>query len=345
MNHWQQQLLQELQQRGVLSDNQMKQLTSGAPIPWYMALLTALAAWLAAMLMVGAVLLLFDRTENAALAVCGILSVGLSLWLFRRRGLFASQLSLASSLIGQALLVFAAMAAAGWSADSWRVGTLTAGCLAAVLLLAHSTAIHRMMCALLVMVSGALLSVSEPWLGLYSIALATTAVSLWLLRSLWLTSDIAGMLRALAGAATLVALLSVLVVPGSGLNFFVNAKTQPWAWIYTVGAAVLLLATCAWLVRGARLILIFGSLAALLLAIVLFIHTPGFLVGAALWLAVFYAGDKFWTGVVGIAVTGYLGCLYWNLQLPLLDKSLVLLAGGLGLLWLRWLMLKRVTTL
>lgn len=341
MTAWQQQLLENLQQRGVLSGVERQQLTARPATPWYMVLLTALAAWLAAVLVVSATLFLFSRAEPGMLALCGVLTLSVALWLLRRSGEFAAQLVLACSLIGQALLVFAVLAMSDWSGDSWRMAAWVGGGLATLLLLPRAHYAHQLLCALLMMGNGALLAATGPWLGLYGITLAALAVVLWLHRGHWVNTRVPGTLRALASAATMVALMLGWVIHAQMLDMLdSHSQVKQLSWLYPAGAGALLLCTGLWLVRHMRALVRAGYLVAMLVTIALCAQMPGLLVGAALWLAVFHACDRHWSIVVGIGTSGYLGALYYSLHITLLNKSLLLLATGLALLLLRWLLLR-----
>lgn len=341
MKSWQRQLSDSLQQRGLLTDVGCQRLATGPVTPWYMVMLVSLAAWFSALLMTGALLVLFNDMAPAELLVWSLLTLGLAVWLFRRSGEFVAQLALACSLIGQVLLVVAVMNWMDGAVYSWRLAALIWSLVAALMLLPQASAVHRLLCALLIMAGGVQLAASGGWLGWYSVALAALAVVLWLSRERWAGVRAAAIIRALASAATLGALVVGLFVHTQVWGIFSSYSQLAWLskW-YPAAAGALLLASSTWLLRDATLLLRCCAAAVVLGGAVLCAQTPGLLVGAALWLAVFNACERHWSVVVGIGTTAYLGVLYYSLHITLLNKSLLLMATGVALLLARWLLLR-----
>ena len=339
---WRQALVAELRQRQVLDPPALERLRGDSAAPWYMTLLSGLAAWLAALLLLGSTLVTIIDDSALASAVAGGVLLALAVWLLRRPGVFAAQLGLALSLLGQGLLVFALVQLEPWNAIGHRLPALGALLVAGGMLLPGATAAHRLVCALIVLFSLALLIGLNPWLPLYGLSLAALGVWLWLRRTGWAGSGWASLYRALACASTLAGLVLAILGHGRLLELF---PSQPglvlWPWIYPAGAGALLLLTANWLLRrqspGMRL----GVTVAVLLLVALGAQAPGLLIGAALWLAVFHASDRFWCVLVGIGTTLYLSELYYSLHITLLHKSLLLVATGLLLLVLRWLLLRQ----
>ncbi|PRB81920.1 DUF4401 domain-containing protein [Pseudomonas sp. MYb185] len=341
---WQQGLIEALQQRQILDPPAVERVRDEHAAPWYMALLSGLAAWLAALLLLGSSLITIIDDSAPASAISGGLLLALAIWLLRRPGVFAAQLGLALSLVGQGLLVFALVQLEPWAAAGQRLPALGALLVAAGMLLPPAHGAHRLVCALIAMFSLAVLIGANALLSLYGLLLAALGICLWLQRSGW-AGKRAALYRAIAGAATVMAL--VLAILGHGrwgdlLGLLLNDRTvQLLTWLYPVGAGLLLLATVSWLVRGEKPAFRLGCAAAVVIVVALCAQAPGLLVGAALWLAVFQASDRFWCVLVGIGTTLYLGDLYYSLHITLLHKSMLLVATGLVLLLLRWLLLRQ----
>lgn len=335
---WKQALLDDLLQQQVIQPDGHAQLQLEEGPPWYVMLLSAIAAWFAAMMLLGAWMTITGASPLPSIFAGAILLLS-AIWMLRASGAFMVQLGLALSLLGQAVLVSVIIELDLYTGGHERVPALLALVLSCGMLMVRAGAAHRLFCALIAMVSLAILVGNNPLLAVYGVALAALAVWLWLGRARWAASNRAAALRAVSGAATLLALaLGVFGQPyAHAASWFGSAAADAahLRWLYPVGAAVLLVATLVWLTRGAQQRVRLGTLAAVLVLIALCVQTPGLLIGAALWLAVFQACDRLWCALVGAGVALYLGDLYYSLHITLLAKSMLLAASGLMLLVLR----------
>ncbi|MEJ6656041.1 MAG: DUF4401 domain-containing protein [Pseudomonas sp.] len=335
---WKQALLNELLQQQVIQSDGYAALQLEEGAPWYVMLLSAIAAWFAAMMLLGAWITMTDASPLPSLFAGAILLLS-AIRLLRGSGAFVVQLGLALSLLGQAMLVFVIIELDLHTGANERIPALLALVLSGGMLMARAGSAHRFFCALIAMVSLAVLVGNNPLLAVYGVLLAALAVCLWLGRARWAATRRAAVLRAVSGAATLLALaLGVFGQPyAHAASWFgsVAADAVHLRWLYPAGAAVLLLATLVWLMRGVQQSIRLGALAGILILIALCVQTPGLLIGAALWLAVFHACDRLWCVLVGAGVALYLGDLYYSLHITLLAKSMLLAASGLLLLVLR----------
>lgn len=343
MNATRQSLLDELRQQGVLDEPAAARLLQQASAPWYVSLLSALAAWLAALLLIGGTLFTLIDDSAAAAAVTGAIVLGLAVGLLRQAGVFISQLGLALSLVGQGLLILAASQWDITGLGAQRLPALTALVVAAGMLWVPANTLHRLVCALIAMGAVAVFIGLHGWLVTYGLLLAALAIWLWLRRSHWAGSRGAGIWRALAGAAT----LGALVLPLIGKQRWVDSALMGlgdgalFKWIYSAGAGALLLATGQILLRGQQGGIRLAVAAAVLVLIALGANAPGLLMALALWLAVFHACERFWSVLVGAGATLYLADLYYSLHITLLEKSILLVVSGLVLLALRWVLLRQ----
>ncbi|RHW22061.1 DUF4401 domain-containing protein [Pseudomonas jilinensis] len=343
---WLDNLLKAMGRERLIDSAQHQGLLELEGSPWWLSLLLGAAAWLSALMIGGAffmpVMLLADGPWGQMLV--GVLMLGASVWLFRQSGLFSAQLALAFSLSGQLIVVIALVQ--GLDLPTYRLSypALISALLAAALFWMPATALHRMLCALLVLGNTAVLIGAGPALALYGLLLASAAVVGWLARAHWALAGLAQWLRPLLNAATLVALVLMLFGHQSVMEMLwqrLGAGTvHHWLPLfYRLGAGLLLLGVGLWLLRNSgrqRLLL----LVPLLLLCLLLNQAPGLLVSAALGLAAWQAGSRLWSVVAPVFALGYLGELYYSLHLSLLDKSLVLVLSGMGLLVLRWLALR-----
>ena len=342
---WKQTLQDELRQRRILDEAAVQRLKQQAAAPWFMTLLSGLAAWLAAVLLIGSTLFTLIDDSALAAALAGVILLGLAVWLLPRSGVFVSQLGLALSLVGQGLLVLAVSQLDIWSAHAERPPALMAAMVAGALLLVPAPAGHRLACALIAMGAGVICIGFSVLLAPYGLLLASLAGWLWLQRSRWVDSQRAGLWRALAGGATLAGLVLPIIAHQRWVDsmdsLFGPSAASLLDWLYPLGAGVLLLCVTLYLMRGQGAGLRLGACVAALLLAALGIQAPGLLVAAALWLAVFHACERFWCVLVGLGAALYLGDFYYSLHINLLQKSLLLLASGALLLVLRWILLRQ----
>ncbi|HSN32940.1 MAG TPA: DUF4401 domain-containing protein, partial [Ideonella sp.] len=110
--------------------------------------------------------------------------------------------------------------------------------------------------------------------------------------------------------------------------------------VYRIGAALVLLATTAWLCRDAAGLRLPALAGALLFALAAH-PAPGLLVAVAVLLASFHASHRPWIAMALVFGALYLGELYYSLQDTLLMKSVALIASGTVLLALRALLRTR----
>ena len=339
MNRSEQQLLlSELRQRRIMSADQALPAETGQEPPWYVVAMAGFAAWLAALLLWAA----WAMTNLGDLPLLNLLVATVLLLaavrLLRSAGDFAAQLGLALSLFGQGLLVFFMSELQPLDPEGVRLPALVALLVASAMLLMRAGSAHRFLCALVAMVALVWLVESRAMLSLYAVLLPALAVGLWLARSRWAGGGRAPIIRALAGATTLVALiLGALTEPSAAGIVWggIRSTRSELAWLYPLGSASLLLVTAVWLSRSMvmrrRLECLLGALAAAALGSL----APGLLIAAALWLAVFHACDRLWCVLVGVGVAFYLGDLYYSLHITLLVKSVLLATGGVLLLAVR----------
>lgn len=334
-------LIDQIEQCSHLTQAQRDRLLAGVDSPWWLSVLLGLAAWVAALFLIGSLLgpsMLF-LTSPLALGLAGLLLLGGGLWLFGRPGVFREQMGLAFALAGQGLLVYVLADSMG-PTELLRSAASFCLPLSAALLLAPGPTLYHRVCGLLVLGSIAVLLHSGPALAVYGLVLACAATSSWLLRSRWASGRQAARLRALTDAATLMALLLALHGHQGLLDAMAGqmpmAAAPPGVWLLIhAGPGVLLLLTLGWLLRGQSVSTRSAALLAAGLLLLLTYQAPGLLISCALGLAVFHASSRSWSLVVPAFGLFYLGAFYYSLHLSLLHKSLLLCASGLLLLGIR----------
>ena len=339
---WKQTLLDGLRQQRILDEPAALRVAQHEAVPRYVAYLSGIGACFAAQFLLLSLVFTFVYDSPAVTAIGGVLLLGLAAWVLRLPEVFARQMGLALSLVGQGMLVLAMLQLELLSANSLRPVALGAALVAAGMLLVPTSGMHQRICALIAMIAGGVLVGVNELLVLYGTALAALAAGIWLLRCRWAGSRRAGLWRALAETATLVALVLPLLsgwlrAAGAAELFGIGVWLH---WLHPLAAGMLLLSVSQYLLRGERLGVRMAALGMVLLLMLAGTQAPGLLIAAALWLAVFHGADRFWCLQVGVGVALYLGDFYYSLHISLLLKSALLIASGAILLALRWCLLR-----
>ena len=339
---WKQALLDGLRQQRILDEPAAVRLAQREAAPTYVAYLSGLAAWCASSFMLISLVFTFIIDNPPVTAIGGVLLLGGAIWLLRRPEMFVRQVGLALSLMAQGMLALAVLQQGMFDSQSVRLAAALAALVAAGMLLVPTAGMHQRACALIAMVAAAVLVGANELLALYGVLLAALAAGGWVLRSRWAGSRQAGVWRALAEAATLVALvLPLLAGPRWAGGWAGLFGSGAWlGWVHSLSAGVLLAGVSQYLLRGQSVGVRLGGLGVVLLLTLAGSQAPGLLIAAALWLAVFQAADRLWCLQVGVGVAVYLGSFYYSLHITLLHKSLLLIASGALLLVLRWCLLR-----
>ena len=324
----------------------------GAPSPWWLSALQTLAAWVASLLILASFMLPLALVGERALlrAIAGAVLCGVAIALFRRERLFTTQMALAFSLAGQALLVSAT--GAGWSAffDAGRQWAAAGLLAAAAMAWPRTSPLHRSLCALLMALHGAALIGVGVGLEVLAAALAALVAALWMTRSRWADTGQGALIAALVRGGTLAALaLPGFIGAARGLQGSDAWRIVLWSGgigeadgVFVLRVGVLSIAAgVLFALSVARLTAAAGSrrralaVAAAVALAVLSQPAPGLLVAASLFLACFRGGHRGFAALALIAAVAYVGDHYYRLDTSLLMKSGLMAASGLVLLALR----------
>jgi len=330
------------------------EMTAAEDTPWYLAAVAGIAAWIAAVFLSIFFFELFDdlwRTPMLAFPIgagCCVFAILLLRHLSHRE--FFEQFAIAVSLVGQLLI---GTAFERWSRPevthfidaNWSLVWIGVGAVALAMYAIGRTRMHRFLCAAIFAVAliGLCLSDDE---ARGRLALPLLA---WLMLASWW--------RSTAGDRFAIALppmawaLSLFVL---GLAWFSGAdaalggvvRDDDGPWIEVSQALVLpLLPVCAyWLLARQAAALpkprqVLGFAVAAILAC-LWWRAPGVSIGVSLSLIGFalYRPALVGVGILGLMV--YLLRYYYQLDVPLIEKSYWLLAGGAAILIVRWYLLR-----
>jgi len=320
-------------------------------LPWYLAALLGISAWIAAGFLFGFAFQLLDSHDDEAgpLATLGIVAcaAGLALMRLRRRRAFAEQFGIACSLVGQLLGGFAVYAALreslpGWHAEPHSLAALSLAALSVAMAALGPPPLHRFLCGGLTAVATtvAFYAAELPVLE-FALPPLLVVIALWL----WLRMTRAGDAgaraeRTLPPAAWAFSLVALCML-------WIGVESVGWRWLDTAYAdqkrlaqwlaaltVVALLPVCvAVLTRGSELRWRWTGAAATLA--LLLAGAPGVAFGLMLALLGFalHRPALLGLGLLGLAV--YLVRYYFQLDVPLLQKSGWLLASGVALLLAR----------
>ena len=304
-------------------------------LPWYLAGLIGVSAWIAAALLLGFFVTLFDHLwKNPGVAVtAGALCIAAAQALLRiaRGREFFEQSAIALSLVGQLLL---GMAFSEWFDDTVFWAVIAAVALA--LYVAGAQSMHRFLCgamfaAAVVGICNELDTISHDFSQTSLPALAWLAFAAW-----WRAGYEDGRalpVSPLAWALSLAALLMAFF-SGPDLGPPDHGVMTLRIWIVDI-AVVVLLPLTVWRLAGLRRAL--PLLCAVAFALI-WLRAPGVSLGVMLMLIAFasHRPALLATGLIGTGV--YLIRYYYQLEVPLLEKSQWLLVGGVALLGIRFVL-------
>jgi len=306
--------------------------------PWPLRVMLGIAGWIGAIFLLGFAGTMFAmlfRDATAALPA-GALCCGIAFVLFTMfpRNHFASQCGLAVSLAGQFLL--------GFGLTDWRAGTtgtfLAIAVVESVVAMALPNYLHRVIAAA---AATAFFFLGMAAAGIPAVATAAAAFALaivWLDQeqmasapAVWepLGYGLAIGLLPMEGSLLIGPAFWSLVRPDQGMALLHLGWLGPLA----VGAV---LAYVAWRL-GARDPFTLGAAG---VAALCGVASPGLCAGLLVLVLGFANGNRALMGLGIVASLGYLSHFYYDLHVTLLTKSMILIATGLALLAIRWLILR-----
>ncbi len=338
-------VLSRLRDEGLVDDRLLDE--AGAIVreaesdPWYLRVLVGGAAWFAAVFFLTFLLSFSAFRSDEGMLALGIVLLGAALGLHRQaRGLFLEQLAFALSLAGQFAFFGGLGQLLDWSPGFWLVMIA----LEAALLFLYPEAIHRFVSTLIAVAAMAAFfhAVEAPDL-VHALVFGTAAGSgvLWEREARLARSRYAGLARAVAYglAAGLLGVLVLSVMPD--VEVFAVAA---W-WPSTLGLAAAL-GVLVYRILAAEApdtplsgrVLLFGSL---LVVALLTREAPGVL-GALFVLTLgFHRGERLLMGLALAFLAVFLTFFYYDMDLTLLAKSLLLIGSGVVLLGVRLALRRR----
>ena len=320
-----------------------------AESPWFVRLMLGVAGWIAAVFLLGFIVIGLDwLLENDVATLAGGLSMMAIAWLLLRRlgqNDFAAQFALAVSFAGQALFALGLIGLLGHERPAttfWLLMALLQVVLAAVM----PSSIHRLWSAFAAGVA-IYLSLQNTFIAFASTAMILAAAAwVWTCEFRWPRR--CGIVRPLAYGLVLAL---VTLDMGSGLTGMLLGYTgadseagdaSRWAGQLLSGAVLLWI---VWrLLQRAGLAIAnrvtIAVLAGTVTLVLLSLEAPGIATGVSIILLGFAHGNRLLTGIGIAALLLYIGGYYYRLDMTLLAKSQVLAISGASVLLLRWLVLR-----
>ncbi len=309
-------------------------------LPWYLAGLIGVSAWIAAALLFGFFATLFDKLwETPTIAVtAGALCIAAALGLLRaaRRefksefvGEFIEQSAIALSMVGQLLV---GVGFNEWFGDT--AGWAGSAAIALALYVLGAQTMHRFLCGVVFTVAVVAIC-NELDTVTYDLSPMALPVLAWLAFVAWWWTEYEDLrtlpLSPLAWALSLVALLMAFV--GDQAWGLEDQGAIAWRiWGGQIAVALLLPLTVLRLAGVRQLLPVMCAVAFALI----WLRAPGVNLGVMLALTAFasHRPALLASGLIGTGV--YLIRYYYQLDVPLLEKSQWLLLGGVALLAIRY---------
>ena len=305
--------------------------------PWYIHGLVGLSAWIAAVCFIAFLAITEIITSETGATIAGVI-FGVAAVALKRlapRSIFWGQLALALSLAGQALFIFGI----GTQLDSVAATAFIIVILEIVLIAIYPDVLHRFLSTLII--CGAAVALCYDWeiqnaIHVLILLLAAATLFIWENEAYLTTSRWAELYRPVGYGVT-VALLALL-----SLSVTDDTEIERW-WLSAVGLLALLLVleyliltesglnlrdpVVLWL-AGGTLTLIWPAW-----------QTPGILGAILVLLVGFRCGNRLLLGLAAIFLAFFVIIFYYNLELTLLAKSLMLMGSGAIILALRYFLL------
>ncbi|MEZ4702421.1 MAG: DUF4401 domain-containing protein [Rhodothermales bacterium] len=300
----------------------LSERTEEAPAPWYVVALVSASAWIASLLILFFLIAVDWVDEGPEFLVAGLVLMAVAVLLGHvGRPMFLQQLGVALGLAGQAC------AAVGvyqiWENPEWTWASLAG--VAALLFFIHPSPIHRLL-SVLVAVFGlaALIAASEQHALLHVLVLgmALGAVYLWEHESPLAARGVARLAQPLALGLTL-GLPALLFVAQIEPIYTVQR-----IWVSSAGLAIGLL----YVVRRVAPRPALGF--AVLFAFFAFDH-PGLIASLLLTMLAYGRGKRALAAFLLAAFVAQVGYIVYEIDMNLLDRSLLLMGSGLVLLAMR----------
>jgi uncharacterized membrane protein len=344
MNNQTNQIWALLQESGIVQGEQPEKGVSGSP--WYVKVLLAFSGWLAAIFILGFIGAAFEYVfRNGGVAgIVGVIMIAGAFALLRiPANEFVEHLGLATSMAGQALIVYAIF---DLSDHNEIVAWLLLAILQVILVAFMPNFVHRVFSTLVAAIAFSMA------LNEMDIPYVIGGVVMFGASFCWLNEFRYPQQMKKIRAIGYGLVLALIVLEGTALfgyrafgeRFSQNHGfwAQPWLAEIIIGAVTVyvvwsLLQRYGQAMKGRLSI---TTLLATLLVCAVSMNVQGITVGMVIVCFGFLGANRVLLGLGIVSLLFYISSYYYLLDTTLLDKSLSLLVVGLILLFVRWLMQK-----
>ncbi len=301
--------------------------------PWYVRIMVGFSAWLASWMLIGFVVgAAIVESEQATLILGVVLVVGAVVGRCVSDNDFITQMALAVSLAGEALMIFGV----AQISDSIEITILSFVALEAVLLAFYPDIVHRFLSAASIIFALAILLFewkALDWIHVIVISFAVLFVLLVYAEQHFLARGQARLLTpvkwgVLFGQLGVLMLSTVYVLP----ELMKSMQLFPNPWISSIGLGLLLLYLVYELVKSENFTFTSANTAALyascILVIIVCALAPGLIMALIILLLGFARVDRVLMGVAIGFFTVFLTAFFYGIELTLLTKSMLLIGTG-----------------
>lgn len=302
---------------------------------WYTRVLMGFMGWLGGLFVLGFLGALIAGVFNnsALMMIIAVLMFAGSFSIYRAAPAndFATQFALAASICAQVVATIAFSNAIGHRVDNVSIAWFVA-VMQIALVFVMPNVLHRLLSTMFAVV--ALFIAAEK--GLLVPVLDAT-LSLALVMLVRTESSLVVMGRRLLAEPVINGLAIALLLRGTAHVTFLGAS--PWLPFALNSAIVFAVALVGWVVLNTGRLAMVPRSAAVLAAIVygaVTWHAPGLIASALVLLVAFGSGRRALTAFGLVALVAYLSIFYYQMQMTLATKSMVLALSGASLMVMWW---------
>ena len=305
--------------------------------PWYVRVMVGFSAWLASWMLIGFVVgAAIVESEQATLILGVILVVGAVIGRCVSDNDFITQMTLAVSLAGEALIVFGVSRIS----HSFEMAVFSFIALEAVLVAFYPDMVHRFLSAAsIIMAFAALLFEwkAMQWVHVIVIGFAAVFIYLVTVEQKFLARGQARFITpvkwgVLFGQLSVLMLSTIYILPElmGKLEFF------PYPWISSAGLGLLFLYLVFQVIKTSDFSLAMASTVTIyvicILTVIAALMAPGLVMALIILLLGFAMADRVLMGVAIGFFAVFLAAFFYGVEITLLTKSMVLIATGAVLL-------------
>lgn len=315
----------------ILANEETEENQAETSTPWYIHVLMGLSAWIGALFMLFFIMA-FISDSDIVMLVTGLLlcAAGVALRWRLFRSTFFWQLAFVISLAGQVLFVMSV----GNLVNELTIIVLAMIALELLLIVFYRDTLHRFLSTLLIILGlVVLLGDFELLEGIHGLIalLAAGTLFLWMNETQWIIRRVDHLTRPI-GFAFVVGLFALL-----SASLFAEGEIKFW-WVSAIALWVILLVQEYILLKPSTMtpsskFALLGGTAFLLLPA---FQTPGILAALSILLLGVQRGNRLLLGLAVLFLATFISGFYYQLDLTLLTKSLILISTGLLLFAIRY---------